>query len=153
MAVGTYEEPLRGYNFQLDTGSAVGHFTEISGLAARVAPIPYRAGGQAGGSVLQLPGPVEYAPVVLRYGLTTSRSLWDWMSASMAGVVDRRTVVVAHLDNEGSVVTRYVLENAWPCEWRAAPLDALGREVAIETLALTLEGLKREDAPPPEPST
>ena len=36
---------------------------------------------------------------------------------------------------------RWDLINAWPSEWRGAPLDALGREVAIESLTLVFETL------------
>ena len=39
---------------------------------------------------------------------------------------------------------RWNLINAWPQEWFGAPLDAMSRELAIETLVLAHEGLQRE---------
>ncbi len=39
---------------------------------------------------------------------------------------------------------RWNLINAWPQEWYGAPLDAMSRELAIETLVLAHEGLQRE---------
>ena len=38
---------------------------------------------------------------------------------------------------------RWDLINAWPSRWRGASLDALDREVAIESLTLVFETLDR----------
>ena len=35
------------------------------------------------------------------------------------------------------------LLNAWVSEWRGAPLDALGREIAIESMTLVFDSLER----------
>ena len=40
-------------------------------------------------------------------------------------------------------VMRWDLINAWPAEWRGAPLDALAHEVAIESVTLVFESLQR----------
>jgi phage tail-like protein len=142
--IGDYAEPYRAYHFKLEVeGIVAAHFTECHGLAVRVAPIAYRAGGE-GDTVHQLPGPVEYAPVVLRYGVTGSPSLWEWMRASMRGHVVRKNVSLLYLDPDGvTELSRYNLYEAWPCEWRAAELDSLSREVAIETLALAIGSVDR----------
>jgi phage tail-like protein len=48
------------------------------------------------------------------------------------------------LDTDGvTEVLRWDLINAWPSEWHGAPLDALAREVAIESLTLVFESLQR----------
>lgn len=142
---GTFTEPFRAYNFKLViNGVTEGHFTECSDLAVRVQTIKYREAGQ-NQIVHSLGGPVEYADVVLRYGLTTSRELWEWMMKSVAGTVERRNVSIVMLDSAGVTESlRWNLIEAWPCEWRGAPLDALARTVAIETLRLTFNRLERE---------
>ncbi len=86
------DEPYRAYHFKLEIeGIVAAHFTECSGLTARVETIPYRAGGE-GQTVHQLAGQVNYAPVELRYGVTPSPSLWQWMQASMRGHAVRKNV-------------------------------------------------------------
>ncbi len=143
--LGSQEEPLRAYNFKLViNGVTEGHFTECSGLGIKVHTIKYREAGQIG-SVRSLVGPVDYADVVLRFGLTQSRELWDWLMQSVQGSADRRNVSIIMLDSTGVEETmRWNLLNAWPCEWRGAPLDALERTVAIETLRLTFDRMERE---------
>ncbi|MCI0394185.1 MAG: phage tail protein [Chloroflexi bacterium] len=137
-------DPYRSYNFKLDiAGVTEGHFTECTGLGVKVTPIQYREGGN-NQVVRHIPGPVEYAAVTLGYGLTSSRELWDWMMLAVQGRVERKNVSIIMLDSEGNVeVMRWNLNDAWPSEWRAAPLDAMSREIAIESLTLVFDTLER----------
>ncbi len=141
---GTFVEPVRSYNFKLEIdGITAGHFTECSGLGARVDVIKYREGGQ-GQIVRSLPGRVEYADVILSYGVSVSRELWDWFLRSVEGQVERKNVSIIMLDSVGtSEVLRWNLLNAWPREWRGATLDALASTVAIESVCLTFDRLER----------
>lgn len=141
---GTFVDPFRAYNFKLQIqGVTEGHFTELSGLEVEVHPIRYREGG-AGQVVHVIPGPVTYGDVTLRYGLTASSELWQWMLGAVRGSVQRRNVSILMLDSTGNVeVVRWDLTNAWPSRWRGAPLDALNREIAIESLTLVFETLQR----------
>lgn len=152
-------DPFRAYNFKLEIQGVVeGHFTECDGLSVKVHAIKYREGGAAQ-VTRQLAGPVEYSDVTLRYGLTASRELWEWFTTGVKGTVERRNVSIVMLGNDGvTEVVRWNLVNAWVSEWRAARLDALGQDVAIESLVLVFEGLDRVGepvaavaAPPPPP--
>lgn len=137
-------DPYRAYNFKLEVqGVTRGHFTECSGLRMRVHPIRYREGGMVQ-AVRALPGAVDYGEVALRYGLTQSTDLWNWFMTSVRGQVERRNVSILMLAPDGvSEVLRWNLVDAWPCQWEGAPLDAMGREAAIETLNLVFESLDR----------
>lgn len=141
---GTFVDPFRAYNFKLEIqGVTAGHFTSCSGLEVEVEPIRYREGG-AGQVVHVIPGQVRYGDVSLRYGLTASTELWQWMLTAVRGTVERRNVSVLMLDSGGTTeVVRWNLTNAWPSKWRGAPLDALNHEVAIESLTLVFETLAR----------
>lgn len=143
--LGSFVEPYRAYQFKLViNGVTEGHFTECSGLAVRVNTIKYREAGQSQ-IVHSLPGPVEYADVTLRYGVTASRELWDWLQRSMAGQAERRNVSIVLLDTSGvDEVMRWNLINAWPNQWQGAALDTMERTVAIESLTLTFDQLERE---------
>ncbi len=137
-------DPYRAYNFKIEiAGVEEAHFTECNGLGVKVTPIKYR---EAGGNqiVRHIPGPVEYAAITLRYGLTSSRNLWDWMLTTVQGRVERRNISVILFDSEDSQeVLRWNLFEAWPSEWKGAPLDAMNREVAIESLTLVFDSLER----------
>ena len=141
---GVFIDPYRAYNFKLEIqGITEGHFTSCSGLGVKVQVIRYREGGTSQ-IVHCIPGPVEYADITLRYGLTASHEIWDWLLAAVVGKVERKNVSILMLDSSGSSeMMRWDLINAWPAEWRGAPLDALNREIAIETLTLVYETLHR----------
>jgi phage tail-like protein len=141
---GEYVDPYRAYNFKLVIqGVTEGHFTECSGLGIKVHPIKYREGGTSQ-VVHVIPSYVEYADITLRYGLTNSTDLWNWFMMVVNGQVVRKNVSILLLDSTGvTEVMRWDLLNAWPNEWRGAPLDAKAHELAIETLTLVFEGLRR----------
>lgn len=141
---GTRAELYRAYNFTLNIDNLnEAHFTECSGLGFKITPIPFRESGDAQ-IVRQLVGPVEYAEVTLKYGLTDSPLLWNWLMASLAGTPDRKHVSIIMQGPTGvGERLRWDLIDAWPCAWRGANLDALGRQIAIETLTLVYEGIKR----------
>lgn len=139
-----YTSPYRSYNFKLNIqGVTEGHFTECNGLGVRVDVIRYREAGNDQ-QVRCLPGPVNYSDVTLRYGLTDSRELWDWLMTAVDGRVERKNISILMLDTEGvNEVMRWNLINAWPSEWRGTMLDAMSREAAIESLTLVFESIDR----------
>ncbi|MGI9175543.1 MAG: phage tail protein [Rhodothermales bacterium] len=139
-----YVDPFRAYNWKLEIqGVTEGHFTECVGLDVRVEVVKYREAGN-GQVVHCVPGPVEYGDVTLRYGLTASQELWDWMMTSVNGNVQRQNISILMLDSEGvGEVLRWNLNRAWPSRWTGAPLDAMSRGVAIESLTLVFETLER----------
>src|SRR5512133_295876 len=140
---GVFVEPVRAYHFRVDFMGMTAGFTECSGLEVEVHPIRYREGG-AGQVVHVIPGPVSYGDVTLSYGLTSSIELWTWLMGAVRGAVERRNVSILMLDSTGALeVVRWDLTNAWPARWRGAPLDALNREIAIESLTLVFETLQR----------
>lgn len=143
---GNWVDPYRAYNFKLLINNVTeGHFTEVGGLGVKVERISYREAGNSS-IVRAIPGRVTYSAVTLRFGLTSSVDLWEWLTTAVDGRVSRRNVSVVMLDSSGvAEVMRWNLINAWPEEWYGAPLDAMSRELAIETLVLAHEGLQREN--------
>jgi phage tail-like protein len=143
-AVGQSVDPFRNFNFKLEIQGVVdGHFTACSGLGARIEPIRYREGGTSQ-VVRAIPGQVEYAEVTLSYGLTRSQDLWDWFNKGVQGAIERRNVSIILLEPNGvDEAMRWNLINAWASEWSGAPLDALGREIAIEHVKLVFDSLER----------
>ena len=142
---GNLVDPFRAYNFKLLINNVTeGHFTEVTGLGVHVERISYREAGN-NSVVRAIPGRVTYPAVTLRYGLTSATELWDWLMSAVEGRVDRRHVSVVMLDPSGTTeVLRWNLLNAWPEERYGAPLDAMSRALAIESLVLAHEGVQRE---------
>lgn len=143
-AAAGWVDPFRNYNFKLSImGVTEGHFTECTNIGVQVEAIKYREGGVSQ-LVHRLPGRVEYADITLRYGVTRSAELWQWFLTAVQGRVERRNVSVILMDTDGATeVQRWDLINAWPSAWRGSPLDAMGNEVAIESITLVFESLQR----------
>jgi len=141
---GAWVDPYRAYNFKLEIqGVTEGHFTQCSGMGIKVDALEYREGG-TGQVVNRVPGPVRYGDLTLRYGLTASSELWTWFMSAVEGRVERKNVSIVMLGPDGvQEVLRWDLIDAWPSEWRGAPLDALGREIAVESLTLVFASLSR----------
>ena len=143
-AAGAYVDPFRAFNFKIEIGGVTeGHFTEVSGLGAKVTPISYREAGNSQ-VVHYVPGRVEYSEITLRYGVTRSRELFDWFKTGVAGHVQRKNLSIVLFDADGTTeVGRWNLVNAWATEWRGSLLDAHSQEVAIESLTLVCESMDR----------
>jgi phage tail-like protein len=141
---GVFNDPYRSYNFKLMIqGVTEGHFTECTDMWIKVDAIRYREGGQSQ-VVHRVPGQVEYGDITLRYGLTSSTELWNWLMSAVKGKVERKNVSIALLESDGvTEVLRWDLVNAWVSEWRGAPLDALARHLAIESITIVFESLDR----------
>ena len=137
-------DPYRAYNFKLlIEGVTEAHFTMCTGLGVKVEAIKYREAGNDQ-VVRRIPGRVEYADVTLSYGLTSSRDLWEWFLTAVNGSVERKNISILMLDSDGvAEMLRWNLVDAWPREWRGAPLDAMSQEIAIESLTLVFESMER----------
>jgi len=143
-AAGAYVDPFSAFNFKIEIGGVTeGHFTEVSGLGAKVTPISYREAGNSQ-VVHYVPGRVEYSEITLRYGVTRSRELFDWFKTGVTGHVQRKNLSIVLFDADGTTeVVRWNLVNAWATEWHGALLDAHSQEVAIESLTLVCESMDR----------
>lgn len=147
---GARQDPYRAYNFKFEiNGTVQAHFVKIEGLGFTIQRILFRAGGEHA-EVRSVPGRVEYNPVTLRYGLTDSADLMTWLFATVEGRVQRQNVSIAMLDDTGSrEVRRWNLLGSWPCGLDCATLDALGNELAIESLTLAYDRLELDGAAAP----
>ncbi len=137
-------QPLRG-----TAGSELplcqGAFAECTGLEATMEPKVIKVGGANYGAV-QRAGPVSFATVVLKRGMTRSRdnhqALWDWFASVAGGAYAFRMEVEIEMRNgRDEPVLRWALRRALPVKFKAADLDARGTEIGIEELHLAHEGL------------
>jgi phage tail-like protein len=135
-------DPYAGFGFIVEIdGSTAGAFKEVSGLGTSIDVVEYRSGADPTSAVRKLPGLRKFTNVTLKRGVVADLELWSWI-ASLSP--DRRSVAILMLDEERSVVLRFLLHNAWPCRWEGPTLNATGSAVALESLELTHERLDVE---------
>lgn len=150
--VGTFRYELRFSGHPLQSGGnsggeqavAGGAFAECTGLEATMEPKAIREGGLNYG-VHQRVGPVTFATVVLRRGMTLNGDLWAWFHQVTlnGGYTHRLDVEIVHLDLDGRTPVRaWRLDRALPVKFKSSDLNARGAEIAIEELHLVHEGLK-----------
>ena len=140
--------PLVPFRFELrfmESGQSVamcqGAFAECSGLEATLEPKAIRAGGIARGMV-QRAGPITYATVILRRGVTPTQQLWRGFDAVSGGQYARRLDVEIDVQGpDGAKRLTWRLVRCLPVKFKAADLNAQASEVAVEELHLVHEGL------------
>lgn len=120
-------------------------FSEVSGLEATMTPRTLKEGGRNWGEI-HLAGPVTFAPVVLKRGMTSNGQLWTWFD-----LVHRRAQYDFRLSGDVSVCApdkldktlfRYRLEGVLPTKFRGPALSSTASQVAIEELELVHEGFE-----------
>lgn len=89
------------------------------------------------------PGILKYSNVTLKRGTTDSPLFMDWMTELKSGTVNRKTIVITLVDDEGKDSASWQLEKAWPTKYTAPDFNATSNEVAIESLELVCEGITR----------
>jgi phage tail-like protein len=122
-------------------------FAECDGLDMRMQVRTIREGGDNARQI-HFAGPVSYANLRLRRGMTRTFDLWDWFTRTVqpggAGLRASRAVVEI-LDRDGaSPQVRFILERCLPVRLHGPRLHALDGVIAIEELELAYESLRVE---------
>jgi phage tail-like protein len=137
MAVGQRPtDPYRGFKFRLQIdGISKAGFREASGLDAGTDPVDYRDGE----------GTTIRSSITLKRGITRDPDLWKWRSMVIDGRVKdaRKNGQIILLDDEGKDAAEWTFTDGWPTKWIGPTVDPTVNEVAIDTLEITHEGLKR----------
>ena len=143
MATGKRIDPFMNFNFLVEIdGITRASFKECSGLDASTEAVDYREGGDNSG-VRKLPGKTTYSDITLKWGMTDSDELWSWRKSVIDGKIERKNGSIILLDAQGNEKIRWNFVAAWPSKWEGPTLDASANDVALETLTLVHEGLKR----------
>jgi phage tail-like protein len=136
-------DPFRNFRFRLEIqGIQQAGFSECSGFGSNIEVIEYREGGEAA-TVRKLPGKVSYPDITLKWGITTSRELYDWHLAAVNGQIDRRDGAVILQDDTGTDRARWNFSNAWPSKYDGPDFNAKGNDVAVDALTVSCERLER----------
>jgi phage tail-like protein len=144
MPTGTRVDPYRGFNFLVEIdGITQGGFQEVSGLDSSTPSVDYREGTDPN-HVRKLSGGLnQFTAVSLKRGITDSDELWKWRQTVVDGKMQRRNGSIVLLDETGAEKIRWNFINAWPSKWTGPSFNSTSTAVAIETLELTHEEIKR----------
>ncbi len=140
-------DPLRNFRYRLEIDGIVqAGFSEVAIGDASNDPIEYREGNEIT-TVRKLKGLNKYGNITLKWGLTDSIELANWhrmvVDDATALSAARRTVVIRIQDESGADKAAYEITRAWPTKYNPTDLNGKGNEVAIESLELANEGIRR----------
>jgi len=143
------EDPLSGDAdaSRADVELCSGAFSECTGLEVTMEPKVITAGGRNYGSAQRV-GPVTFATVILRRGMTSTRHLWAWFELVSGGAYAYRlSATITMFDTAGQAVLAWRLAKALPVKFKSAELNARGTEIGIEELHIVHEGLTLNSNP------
>jgi phage tail-like protein len=161
-------DPLMGYNFQVSLLDSKGTdgvgmatiglstaglrtlaaFSDISGLEMAMDVEEYQAGG-INDHVLKFPGRVRWSNLTLKRGLVAKRDptdgsdLWSWYEGFLDGVGVRRDGIIILLDDQREPKITWSFRRGLPLRWTGPSLNAGQSQVAIESIEIAHEGIRR----------
>jgi phage tail-like protein len=148
----TRDTPFGAYNFLVEfdgneaAGSALGGFSDVSGLGTEITLMEYRQGNDRENRVRKIPALHKASDVTLKRGIMGLTNFWQWVSVTRADPTHKRNVSIALQDEVGNVVLKWKLVNARPMKWTGPTLAAKGgSDVAMEELVLASEGVELEE--------
>jgi phage tail-like protein len=145
MAGGQRNDPYGQFNFLVEIdGVTKAGFTEVSGLTTDSNVIEYREGSDNNHGVnttRKLAGLIKFNNIVLKWGATQDKSLWEWRLSVLQGQTQRQSGSISLLDEGRNKVMSWSFHDGWPVKWEGPALNAKTSEVAIQTLEIAHEGL------------
>ncbi|MDB6001195.1 MAG: phage tail protein, partial [Rhizobacter sp.] len=140
------KDPFRGFKFKVVIGGIQrAGFREASGLDAANDAVDYREGDDKSLTIRKLPGLKKFSNITLKRGITDDQDLWKWRAMVMDGKIKdaRKDGQIILLDDEGKEAAEWTFTAGWPTKWTGPGLNATANEVAIDTIEIAHEGLKR----------
>jgi phage tail-like protein len=139
----TEVDPYRNYIYRVEIdGITQAGFSEVTIGAVESPDVEYREGDEIT-TPRKGPGLTKFGDVVLKWGLTDSRELFDWRQRIVDGVMDRRNVSIVVLDDQGTEKIRWQCVRAYAKSLDISDLNAKGTDVAVMSLTLSHEGVRQ----------
>lgn len=136
--------PLPKFYFEIDFGTKLKGipFQEVSGLDVPDQVIKYRSSNSPLFSTNKMPGIVKYGNIELKKGIfVNANSFWDWYAQHKANTIEKETVIIKLLDENGDIKMQWQLDNAWPIRINHTQLKPHEDEVAVEKIEIAFEQL------------
>lgn len=129
--------------FQWDGNKASTSFAEVEGLGQELV---FGSGETLPG--IGLPTKIRVNNIVLKRALEPlNEKITVWIKNTFrfryTGRIEPRTMTVALLDEDNEITASWICERAVPVKWSVAPLKASESKIAIETITLRYEEIRR----------
>ncbi len=137
-------DPIRNFRFKIECdGVQNGGFSEVSGFDLSIDVIEYREGGEPT-TPRKLPGLTKYSNITFKAGVV-DQNLYTWIIECVGGTIERKDLTLNAYGEEDAdtVIASWTIENAWPVKYTAPDFNATGNDVAVESLEIAHESLKR----------
>lgn len=145
----TRDTPFGAYNFMVefdgneDANSALGGFSDVSGLGTEITLMEYRQGNDRENRVRKIPALSKASDVTLKRGMMGLTNFWQWVNVTRVDPTHKRTVRITLKDEVGNPVQQWVLINARPMKWTGPTFAAKGgSDAAMEELVIASEGIE-----------
>jgi phage tail-like protein len=138
--------PLPALTFQVQLGTTLVSFKEVSGLDMEAQLIEYRGGDSKVFSTIKMPGIVKYGEVTLKNGVFASDDqFWAWFNQTQMNTIQRANLTISLVDRGGWPVMAWTLTKAWPTTVTGV-VSRGNNVVTIEQIRIAHEGITVADA-------
>lgn len=156
----SYQDLIPAYKFLVEIpGFGSVNFTSVDGLGMTHRTTQrFIPGGHMASKELYLG--TDYSDVTLKRGMTSSKQLWDWanhpqvaFNALAENNIGNNTSLISYaiditikqLSNEGVIIKKWILTDAWVKGYNISSLDATKSEISFESVVLTHSGIVLDD--------
>jgi phage tail-like protein len=115
-------------------------FSECTGLEMQLEVQEYNQGG-GNDAPLKFPTRIKPSSLVLKRGLTTDTTLWQWFYSFVQGYGKRRDGTITVNDAAHNQVTVWGFRRGLPVKYSGPQMNASQNAVAVESLEIAHEGL------------
>lgn len=128
-----------------------GYFSEVTGFEVSMEPKVIKEGGHNWGEH-QRSGPVKFAPMTLKRGVTSINDLWAWFDITTrqhqyGQRLHGEITVLGNPSPQENPVMVWKLTGVLPVKFKGPDLNATANQVAIEEVQLVHEGLELQRPP------
>jgi phage tail-like protein len=146
------DTPFGAYNFLVEFDgndaptSALGGFSDVSGIGTEITLMEYRQGNDKENRVRKIPALHKAGDVTLKRGIMGQTNFLQWVNITRVDPTHKRSVTITLQDEQRNPVLKWRLINARPMKFTGPTLAAKGgSDVAMEELVLAAEGFEFEE--------
>lgn len=141
-------DPFVGFLFKVELSrggegySTIGGFSDVTGLNVETEVEMMRVGGINDHDVM-LAGPTKFpSRLVLKRGIASGSSLWEWYLMVMQGQVVRHDITISLQGPLQEAGPSWTFRDACPVKWTGPELRASSSAVAFESIDVIHRGLQ-----------
>jgi phage tail-like protein len=139
-------DPFRNFRFKVEIDGIIqAGFNEVTIPDSTTDPVEYREGTDQS-HMRKLSGLTKGGNITLKWGTTPNLEFFNWRQKVVEGKIleaRKKNMAIILMDDLGQPAARWEFDQVWPTKYKPADLSAKSNDVAIESLELVHEGMKR----------